>query len=142
MKSKKSNIVWLAYYHGKIFQKFRPKERFVNDIVTKFKVSKWAIVFEITLRRLIEEYPKIENSSLSLHYFKKHLKLFKEIFKESASKFKYFFFFFFSTVLFYFVWGINCAVFANRFLSLVRLLKLILSNCLWVSLNNICKIFK
>ena len=40
MKSKKSNIVWLAYYHGKIFQKFRPKERFVNDIVTKFKVSK------------------------------------------------------------------------------------------------------
>ena len=47
-------------------------------------------MFEINLRRLIEEYPKIENSSLSLHRFKKHLKLFKEIFKESASKLKYF----------------------------------------------------
>ena len=88
IKNKKSDIVWLAYYQGKIFQKFRSKERFVNDVVTKFKVSKSTIVFKIALCRLIDEYPKIKNSSLSLHYFKKHLKLIKEVCKESASEFK------------------------------------------------------
>ena len=88
IKNKKSDIVGLAYYQGKIFQKFRSKERFVNDIVTKFKVSKSTIVFKIALSRLIDEYPKIKSSSLSLHYFKKHLKLIKEICKESTSEFK------------------------------------------------------
>ena len=88
IKNKKSDIVWLAYYQGKIFQKFKSKERFVNDMVTKFKVSKSTIVFKIALSRLIDEYPKIKNSSLSLHYLKKHLKLIKDICKESASEFK------------------------------------------------------
>ena len=88
IKNKKSDVVWLAYYQGKIFQKFRSKERFVNDIVTKFKVSKSTIVFKIALSRLIDKYPQIKNSSLSLHYFKKHLKLIKEVCKERASEFK------------------------------------------------------
>ena len=39
IKNKKSDIVWLAYHQGKIFQKFRSKERFANDMVSKFKVS-------------------------------------------------------------------------------------------------------
>ena len=88
IKNKKSDIVWLAYHQGKIFQKFRSKEWFVNDMVTKFKVSKSTIVFEIALCRLIDEYTKIKNSSLPLHYFKNHLKLIKEVCKESASEFK------------------------------------------------------
>ena len=47
IRNKKSDIEWLAYYQGKIFQKFRSKERFVDDMVTKFKVSKSTMVFEI-----------------------------------------------------------------------------------------------
>ena len=66
IKNKKSDIVWLAYYQGKIFQKFRSKERFVNDVVTKFKGSKSTIVFKSALSKLIEN---IKNSLLSLHYF-------------------------------------------------------------------------
>ena len=91
IKNKKSDIVWLAQYQGKTFQKFKSKERFVNDMVTKFKVSKSTIVFKIALCRLIDEYTKIKNYSLLLHYFKKHLKLMKEVCKESASEFKYIF---------------------------------------------------
>ena len=64
IKNKKSDIVWLTYHQGKIFQKFRSKERFVNGMVTKFKVSKSIIVFKIALRRLIDAYLKIKNSSL------------------------------------------------------------------------------
>ena len=91
IKNNKSDMVWPAYYQGEIFQKFRSKDRFVNDMVTKFKVSKSTIVFKIAFCRLIDEYPKIKNSSLSLHYFKKHLKLIKVVCKESASEFKYIF---------------------------------------------------
>ena len=71
IKNKKSDILLLVYHQGKIFQKFKSKERFVNDMVSKFKVSKSAIVFKISLIRLIVDYPKIKDSSLSLHYFKK-----------------------------------------------------------------------
>ena len=60
IKNKKSDIVGLAYYQGKKFQKFRSKERFVNDMVSKFNVSKLTIVFKIALSRLIDEYPKIK----------------------------------------------------------------------------------
>ena len=84
----KSDIVWLAYHQGKIFQKFRSKERFINDMVLKFKVSKSTIVFKIALSRLIDGYPKIKDSLLSIHYFKKHLKLIKEVCKENACEFK------------------------------------------------------
>ena len=45
IKNKKSDILWLAYEQGKIFQKFRSKERFVNDMVTKLKIRKSMIVF-------------------------------------------------------------------------------------------------
>ena len=75
IRNKKSNMVWLAYYQGKIFQKFRSKERFVNDMVLKFKVSKSMIVFKIALTRLIDDYPKIKDSSLSLRYFFKKLEI-------------------------------------------------------------------
>ena len=88
IKNKKSDIVWLAYHQGKIFQKFWSKERFVTDTVSKFKVTKSTIAFKIALSRLIDEYPKIKNSSLSLHYFKNHFKLIKEVCKENASEFK------------------------------------------------------
>ena len=71
IRNQKSDIVWLTYHQGKIFQKFRSKKRFINHMVLKFKVSKSTIVFKITISSLIDGYPKIKNSSLSLHYFKK-----------------------------------------------------------------------
>ena len=89
IRNKKNDIVWLAYHQIKIFQKFRLKERFVNDMVSKFKVSKSAIVLKIALSRLIDEYQKIKYSSLSLHYFlEKHWKSIKEVCKENTSELK------------------------------------------------------
>ena len=70
IKNKKSDIVWLAYHQDKIFQKFRSKERSVNDMVSKFQVSKSTIVLKITLSRLIDEYPKLKDSLLSLYHLK------------------------------------------------------------------------
>ena len=75
IRNKKSDIVWPAYYLGKIFQKFRSKEQIVNNMVLKFKVSKSTIVFKIALSRLIDNYSEIEDSSLSFHYFLKKLEI-------------------------------------------------------------------
>ena len=72
--------MWLAYYQGQIFQKFRENERFVSDMVSKFKVSKSIIVFKIALKKLMTFQ---KDSSLSLHYFLKNLKLIKEVCKEN-----------------------------------------------------------
>ena len=33
IQNKKSDIVWLAYCQGQIFQKIREKERFISDMV-------------------------------------------------------------------------------------------------------------
>ena len=71
IRNQKSDIVWLTYHQGKIFQKFRSKKRFINHMVLKFKVSKSTIVFKTTISSFIDGYPKIKKSSLSLHYFKK-----------------------------------------------------------------------
>ena len=88
IQNKKSEIVWLAYYQGQIFQKFKERERFASDMVLKFRMSKSTIVFKIALKKLIDDFPKIKNSSLSFHYVKKNLKLIKEICKRNASEFK------------------------------------------------------
>ena len=68
------------YHQGKMAQKFKEKERIVS-MVLKFGVSKLAIVFKIALSKLIDNYPKIKNSLLSLHYFNKHSKTIREICK-------------------------------------------------------------
>ena len=52
-------------------------------MVFKFDVSKSTIMFKIALSKLINDYPKIR-----LHYFKKHLKIIKEVCKENASELK------------------------------------------------------
>ena len=57
IKNKKCDIIWLAYYQGQIFKKFKEKERFVS-MVLKFNVSKSTIIFKIALSKLINDYPK------------------------------------------------------------------------------------
>ena len=87
IKNKTSDIIWLAYYQSQIFKKFQEKEQFVT-MVLNFNISKSTTMFEIALNKLIDDYPKIKNSSLSLHYFKKHFKIIKEVCKENASEFE------------------------------------------------------
>ena len=86
VKNRKSDIICLAYYQGiqqGCAQKFNKKRQFVS-MVLKFNVSKSTIMFKIALNKLIDNYLAIKNSSLSLHYFKKHLKMIIEICKEKC----------------------------------------------------------
>ena len=54
-------------------------------MVSQFGGSKLALVFKIDLFKLINKYSKIKNSSLSFYYFKRYLKMVREICTESAS---------------------------------------------------------
>ena len=63
IKNKKSDIVWLAYYQGQIFQKLKEKESFLSMFL------KLTIIFKIALKNVIDDYPKIKDPLLSLHYF-------------------------------------------------------------------------
>ena len=68
IKNKKNDIIYLAYYQSQIFQKFKEKESFVS-MVLKPSVSKRTIIFKIVLKKFIDDYSKIKDPSLSLHYF-------------------------------------------------------------------------
>ena len=87
IKNKKSDIIWLAYHQEDLFQKFKEKEQFVS-VVLEFGVGKSTIVLKVALFELINNYPKIKNSSLSLHYFKRYLKTIRQICKENAIEVK------------------------------------------------------
>ena len=82
IKKKKSDIIWLTYHQEQISHKFKEKERFVS-MVSQFGVSKSTIVFNIALFKLINNYPKITNSSLSLHYFKRYLERLEKFAKKT-----------------------------------------------------------
>ena len=69
IKNKKSDIVWLAYYQGQIFQKFKEKESFVSMFL------KLTIIFKSAFKNLIDDYPKIKDPSLPLHYLKKIIEI-------------------------------------------------------------------
>ena len=74
IQNKKSDIVWLNYYQGQIFQKFGERDQFVRDMVLKFNVRKSTIVFKIALKKIIEDFPRMKNCSLSILFLKKKKK--------------------------------------------------------------------
>ena len=60
IRIKKSNILWLTYQYGKIFEKFKSNEKFVK-IVNQVDVSKSTKVYKIGIVKLMNNYPKIIN---------------------------------------------------------------------------------
>ena len=88
MKSKKNNILILAYHQGIIFEKYKENNRFTSA-VAKFRISKATINFKIGIIRFIDDYPKMRKSSISLHFLKNNFRLIKEVCKGHASEFQY-----------------------------------------------------
>ena len=86
LKTKREGIASIAYYQGKIFSRFREKEKFVK-LVSDFGVHKRTIIFTINVFKLLDKYPKLESSFVTLSFIKSYFKDIKEICKES-SKFK------------------------------------------------------
>ena len=77
----------VAFYQGKIFKRFKEKEKF-QEMAGKLKIHKSTIVFKINVFKLIEKYPKLMKSSVTLTFLKNYLKDIKEVCEENSSEFQ------------------------------------------------------
>ena len=73
IRTKKKGIIWIAHHQGKVFKKFKDKDKFITQ-VKKLGIHKATIIFKITIFKLSEKYPKFLNSSIGLGLFKNHQK--------------------------------------------------------------------
>ena len=69
IKTKKKGIANIAYHQGKVFEKFKDKEKFVK-LVTQLGIYKTTVIFKINVSKLCERYPKLLGSSIGLGFFK------------------------------------------------------------------------
>ena len=65
IRTKKKRTIHIAYYQGKVFKKFKDKERFIK-LITWFKLHKTIIIFKINIFTIYEKYPKLTKSSTGL----------------------------------------------------------------------------
>ena len=65
IKTKKREIVSIAYHQGKVFKKFKDKEKFLK-LISQLGIHKTTIIFKINVFKLCERYPKLLGSSIDL----------------------------------------------------------------------------
>ena len=71
IKMKKKGIISVAYYQGKVFKRFKEKEKFVK-FLSELVIQKTTIIFKINVFKLCEKYPKLLRSSIGLGCFKNY----------------------------------------------------------------------
>ena len=86
IKTKKKGIVSIVYHQGKIFKKFKDREKFVK-LVSQLRTHKTTIIFKINVFNLSEKYPKLLGSSIGLGFFKNYYKNIKTVSTENKQEF-------------------------------------------------------
>ena len=86
IQMKKKGIIRIAYHQGKVFTKFKDKEKFITQ-VKKLGIHKTTIIFKINVYKLCDRHPKLLKSSIGLGFLKNHYKDIKEICTENAQEF-------------------------------------------------------
>ena len=84
---KRKGIIAVAFYQGKIFKRFKEKEKFI-EMVGKLKIHKSTIVFKIKLFKLVKKRSKLLKSSVTIAFLKNYFKDIKQICKENSSEFE------------------------------------------------------
>ena len=87
VKMKKKGIISVAYYQGKVFKRFKEKEKFVK-LVSELGIHKNIIIFKINVFKSCEKYPKLLRSSINLGFFKNYHKNIKAVCKENEEDFQ------------------------------------------------------
>ena len=86
IRTKKKEIISIAYHQGKVFKMFRDKEKFIK-LVNEFKVHKTTIIFKINIFKLCEKYPKLLKSSIGLGFLQNYYEDIKQICEENLNEF-------------------------------------------------------
>ena len=87
IRTKKKNIICIAYHQEKVFQKFKEKDKFIK-LVKEVKAHKTTMIFKINIVKLIDKYPKLMKSPVPLYFLKNYFKDIKEICSENLDEFK------------------------------------------------------
>ena len=87
IKTNKKNIIFFTYQQGKVFRKFKDCTNF-GSLVKQFKITKCTIIFKIHIIKLVDKYPKIMTSSITLNFLKNYYKDIKNICEENQEEFK------------------------------------------------------
>ena len=69
IKTKKKGIISIAYYQGKVFKRFKEKEKFIK-LVSQLRIHKNTIIFKINVFKLCERYPKLIRYFIGLDFLK------------------------------------------------------------------------
>ena len=85
--TKKKGIISIAYHQGKVFKKFKNKEKFIK-LINEFKVHKTTIIFQINIFKLIRKYRKLMKSSIGLGFLKNYYKNINKICEENSKEFE------------------------------------------------------
>ena len=87
IKTKKKGIISIAYYQGKVFKRFKEKEKFIK-LGSQLGIHKNTIIFKINVFKLCERYPKLLRSSIGLGFFKNYRKDIKTVCRENKEDFQ------------------------------------------------------
>ena len=87
IKTKNKEIINVAYHQGKVFERFKQKEKFAT-LVRELGIHRTTIIFKINVFKLCEEYRKLLKSSIGLVFFKNYHKNIKGISKENEKDFQ------------------------------------------------------
>ena len=85
IQTKKKNIICIAYHQGKLFKRFKEKENFIT-LVSGFNVHKNTIIFKINIVKLVDKYPKLMKSPVTLRFLKNLYKDIKQICNENPNE--------------------------------------------------------
>ena len=86
IRTRRKGIIIIAYHQGKLFKKFKDKDKFIT-LFSRLGVHKNTIIFKINVFKLCERHPKLLKPSIGLGFFKNHHKDIKEICMENAQEF-------------------------------------------------------
>ena len=72
IKTENKGMISIAYHQGKVFKKFKEKEKFIK-LTSRLRIHKNTIIFKTDVFKLCERYPKLLKSSIDLGFFKNYL---------------------------------------------------------------------
>ena len=70
IKTNKKSIIFFAYQQDEVFRKFKENRKF-KSLVEQFKITKGTIIFKMNIVKLVDKYPKMMTSSVTLNFLKK-----------------------------------------------------------------------
>ena len=83
---KKKGIISIAYHQGKVFKRFKEKEKFAK-LISELGIHRNTFVFKINVFKLCQKYPKLLRSSIGLGFFKNYHKDINAVCEENVGIF-------------------------------------------------------